>query len=131
MVMRIITLLMSFLFAICAPIALAQKNPFLGKWNVNGQPPSAGYVYWLEVKEEGGKLSALFLNRGGSPVPVENIKLNGEELTFNLPGRSGQPLPEVRLKAAGEKLTGSLKSGEQTINLAGARQPKWGEYNAN
>ena len=24
-------------------------------------------VYWLEVKDEGGKLAALFLNRGGTP----------------------------------------------------------------
>ena len=129
--MRFERLLVFLLVVMCAPIGLAQKNPFVGKWNITGRPPHDSYVYWLEVKEESGKLSAMFLNRGGSPVPVEGIKLTGEELTFNLPGRSGRPLPEVQLKAAGEKITGSLKSGDQTIILAGSRPPKWRDYNAN
>ena len=71
----------------------AQQNPFLGKWNITGQAPNTNQVYWLEVKEDGGKLSALFLNRGGSPVPAENIKLEKGQLTFTLPSRAGRPAP--------------------------------------
>ena len=52
-----------------------QDKFFLGKWNLTGQAPNTNRVYWLEVKQGGGKLSAMFLNRGGSPVPAENIKL--------------------------------------------------------
>ncbi len=73
-----------------SPMALAQRNPFLGKWNIAGQPPQSRYVYWLEVKEDGGKLGAMFLNRGGSPVPAENVKLEetGSPSAF-LPARDG------------------------------------------
>ena len=84
----------------------AQQNPFLGKWNITGQGPHTNQVYWLEVKEDGGKLSALFLNRGGSPVPVENIKLEKDQLTFTLRSRP-DAAPEVQLKAAGKGLTGT------------------------
>ena len=109
-----------------APAALAQKNPFLGKWNITGQGAGSNYVYWLEVKDEGGKLSALFLHRGGSPVPVENIKVEGGELSFNLPGRAGQPGPAVRLKTfscsqlraglgAGSRGTGHPCSGPPSL----------------
>jgi hypothetical protein len=114
-----------------AATALAHKNPFLGRWNITGQGAQSGNVYWLEVKEDGGKLSALFLNRGGSPVPVQNLKLEGDGLSFNLPARPGATEPEVRLKAAGAGLTGSVTSGTQTVNLAGVRPPQWGKYDAN
>ena len=54
-----------------APAALAQKNPFLGKWNITGQGAGSNYVYWLEVKDDGGKLSALFLPTvGNSRFPI-------------------------------------------------------------
>ncbi len=129
--MRVQRCLVLLLVLTWIPAALAQKNPFIGKWNITGQGPQSNYVYWLEVKEDGGKISAMFLNRGGSPVPVENMKLEGDELIFNLPGRPGGPLPEVRLKTAGEKVTGTLKSGDQTVNVAGVRPPKWGDYDAN
>ena len=49
----------------------AQSNPFIGDWNITGDPPNEAYIYWLEVKDDGGTPTALFLNRGGSPVPVE------------------------------------------------------------
>jgi hypothetical protein len=50
--------------------AIAQQNPYLGRWNITGTGENSNYVYWLEVKDEGGKLSGLFLNRGGHPLPL-------------------------------------------------------------
>src|SRR5918995_6546065 len=85
----------------------AQENPFLGAWNLSGDPPRENFVYWLEVKTEGGTLSAMFLNRGGSPVPAENVKIADGELSFVLPA-SGDQRPKVSLRAAGEKLTGTV-----------------------
>jgi len=113
------------------PMALAQRNPFLGKWNIAGQPPQSRYVYWLEVKEDGGKPSAMFLNRGGSPVPAENVKLEGDRLSFSLPTRPGRRAPEVQLKAMGGKVTGTVKSENETVSVVGARPPRWEDYNAN
>ena len=41
--------------------ALAQQNPYLGRWNITGTGENTGYVYWLEVKQDGGKLSGMLL----------------------------------------------------------------------
>jgi hypothetical protein len=45
----------------------AQQNPFLGRWNLTGTGEHATYVYWLDIKEDAGQLTGMFLNRGGSP----------------------------------------------------------------
>jgi len=109
----------------------AQEKPFLGKWNLTGQASNPNRVYWLEVKQDGGKLSAMFLNRGGSPVPAENIKVEGGQLTFTLPARAGRPTPEIQLKAAGKGISGTVKSGDDVVKVAGVRPPQWGTYDAN
>jgi hypothetical protein len=115
---------------LAAAPARAQGNPFLGTWNLSGDPPRENFVYWLEVKDEGGKLSAMFLNRGGSPVPAENVKIGSGELTFMLPSRSGRT-PQIALRAAGNKLTGTVTTGDTSVPVTGVRPPKWGACDAN
>src|SRR5215510_11207124 len=76
---NIFTLLL--LSLVCFGItAMAQENPFLGKWDITGVGPHSNYVYWLEVKEEDGKLTGSFLNRSGSVLPLEEIKIEGDYL---------------------------------------------------
>ena len=104
--------------------ALAQNTPFLGTWNITGDPPNDNAVYWLEVKDEGGKLSAMFLNRGGSPVPVQDVKVADGTLSFVFP--TGQK-PAITLRAAGDKLTGTVG----TTSVTGVRPPQWGACDAN
>ena len=107
--------------------AFAQNAPFLGDWNITGDPPNTGNIYWLEVKDEGGTLSALFLNRGGSPVPAKDVKIANGELTFTIAGTD--PKAIVSLKAAGGKLTGTV--GAQAVKVTGERPPTWGACDAN
>ena len=102
----------------------AQNNPFLGAWNLTGDAPPHP-VYWLEVKEEGGTLSARFLNRGGHAVPVENVKIADGTLSFVFP--TGQK-PVVTLRAANGQLTGTV--GEK-VAVTGRRPPQWGACDAN
>ena len=111
--------------------AIAQQNPYLGRWNITGTGENSNYVYWLEVKDDGGKLSGLLLNRGGHPLPLPVIRLEKGELIFQPDGGRSGPGPEFHVRAQGDKLTGSVKLGERTVELAGARPPKWGKYDAN
>lgn len=113
------------------PTAIGQQRLFLGRWNIAGQGAQADRVYWLEVKDDSGKMTALFLNRGGSPVPVENLKLEGDELTFSLPARGSGLTPMIRLKASTDKITGTVKVADETVNVAGSRPPTWGNHDAN
>ena len=105
--------------------ARAQSNPFAGTWNITPEAPGSG-VYWLEVKDEGGKPAVVFLNRGGSPVPAADAKISGDELTFMV-GGTGQNRPTVTLRAAGNKLTGTVGQ----VKVAGERPPTWGACDAN
>ena len=102
----------------------AQNNPFVGSWNLTSDPPE-NYVYWLQVKEEGGKLSALFLNRGGHALPAENVQITDGTLTFVHP--TGQK-PTITLRASGGRVTGTV--GDK-IKVTGVRPPDWGPCDAN
>jgi 3-keto-disaccharide hydrolase len=117
--------------AVAVASTFAQQNPYLGRWNVTGTGENSGYVYWLEVKQDGGKLSGMLLNRGGHPLPLPVIKVENGELIFQPDGGRSGPGPEFHLRAQGDKLAGSVKLGDRTVNLAGARPPKWGSYDAN
>jgi hypothetical protein len=129
--MRWYTLAFVALVALAAAPASAQTNPFLGAWNLTGDAPNDSNVYWLEVKDEGGKLSALFLNRGGSPVPVENVKIANGELTFTIPSRA-ETKPTVSLREDGGKLTGMVGALDKGgVKVTGVRPPQWGACNAN
>jgi len=109
----------------------ADQKAFLGRWTLMGGGERPG-AYWLEVKDEGGKLTAKFLNRGGHPLAMENVRVEGDELIFTTP-KSGanQTFSEFRGKVNGDKITATLKSGERTVDLSGGRPPKWPPSNAN
>jgi len=117
--------------AAVASVGAQQQNPYLGRWNITGTGENSNYVYWLEVKQDGDKLSGMLLNRGGHPLPLPVIKIDNGELIFQPDGGQRGPGPEFHLRAQGDKLTGSVKLGERTVDLAGARPPKWGKYDAN
>ena len=114
------------------PAAAVQNQGFLGRWNLTGTGEDANRVYWLEVTEQNGQLSGKFLNRGGSPVPLASVKVQGGELYFQLAvGSNKQPGAEFRATLEGGKLVGSTTSADRTINFVGVRPPKWPPSNAN
>jgi hypothetical protein len=120
-------LLVALLATVIAAPARAQNTPFLGNWNITGDPPNSGNIYWLQVKDEGGALSALFLNRGGSPVPAKDVKIANGELTFTIAGND--PKAVVSLRESGGKLTGTV--GAQAVKVTGERPPTWPACDAN
>jgi hypothetical protein len=111
--------------------ASAQDNAVLGKWNITGDPPNDGNVYWLEVKSEGGVLAAMFLNRGGSPVPATDVKIADGALSFALPVSGGSKPVAVVLHAAAGKLTGTVDTTASGVKVTGVRPPQWAACDAN
>jgi Domain of Unknown Function (DUF1080) len=128
---NIFTLLL--LSLVCFGItAMAQENPFLGKWDITGVGPHSNYVYWLEVKEDGGKLAGSFLNRSGSVLPLEEIKIEGDQLIFSpKPPRADSPKAVHRAKVEEGRLLGMLTVGDQDVAWIGERAPAWGDFNTN
>jgi hypothetical protein len=136
------------LLALTAVVTLAsQQNPFLGRWNMTGTGPDAGNVYWLEIKDEGGQLTGMFLNRVGNPNPLGAVKVENGELVFHERGRGDALGQEYRAKIEAGKLIGqhSVTQGggrrgqapdappppPRVVNWVGVRPPMWPAVNAN
>jgi hypothetical protein len=120
--------------ALCVAAAAtmdADQKDFLGRWNLTGTGADGNAVYWLEVKEEGGTLSGMFLNRGGSPVKLAAIEVKGDELVFTTAAPEGRTGQTFRAKRKGDGLEGSTTARDRTIAFTGARPPKWPAANAN
>lgn len=110
----------------------AQDNPFLGKWDITGVGPNGNYIYWLEVKQDGNKLTGLFLNRSGSVLPLAEIKIEDGELVFSpAGGRPNAPKQVHRARVEEGRLLGKLTMDEQEVAWIGVRPPQWSSYNAN
>jgi len=129
---RVISAAVLLLATCLAPVAIGQaQSPFAGRWNLTGIGADADHIYWLEIKDDAGKLSGMFLNRGGSPVPLFVAKVENGELIFQT-GSAARPGPEfrARLKADG-KLAGSGVEGARKVMWEGAHPPVWPAANAN
>jgi len=111
--------------------AVAQENPFLGKWDITATGPNGSFAYWLEVKMEGGKLTGYFLNRGGSVLKLNEIAIENGELVFSPVGNANSPKIVHRARVDDGRLLGALADGGPRITWIGVRPPQWGESNAN
>ena len=67
------------------PAFAADSNPFIGNWALTLPGGGAG---WLGVVEKDGKLSAGILWGGGSVLPVEGVKIEGDTLVVTRIQRS-------------------------------------------
>lgn len=97
--------------------ALAQENPFLGRWALT---PAAGGAGWLEVRRENGRLEGTLLWMGGSPEPQTRVWIEGDRLValrvwneqlHNAAGQTIGNLPHPVLLSAtvsGKELRGHL-----------------------
>jgi 3-keto-disaccharide hydrolase len=128
-VLRAALLAVSAIVAMIASTS-AQQNPYLGRWNLTPTGDNTG-VYWLEIKEDGGKLTGMFLNRGGHPLPLATVKVENGELFFEKAPDQQGPSPQYRARINGDKLAGTIKSPARTIEFVGTRPPKWPAANAN
>lgn len=146
--MRVTVSAVGVSLALLTPVAPAQ-NPFLGKWNITTTGEGAGAVYWLEIKEAGGQLTGMILERAGNPNPLGTIKVENGELIVQRSRPDQPPSTEYRGRIEGDKLVGyhMVRSGgarrgadptqpappitERKVTWVGARPPAWPAANAN
>jgi hypothetical protein len=90
--------------------AAAPASALAGKWKLNGKRPGGGEDnVELELTDDGGKLTGAILAEG-MKLPLQDVKLEGKELSFRLPTPQG----EYRLKLTiGENsMKGTYSSGD-------------------
>ena len=111
----------SYCVALVAAIAIAsavasiaaQQNPYPRSLESHRHRRDGG-IYWLEIKDEGGQLTGMFLNRGGSPVKLATVKVENGELFFQSDAaRTRRRRARVsRAGMQGDKLTGTMKTAD-------------------
>src|SRR5438270_346030 len=108
--------------AFCAT-GLAQKNPFLGRWDLTIAAGQDTYPDWMEVTEAGGKLDVLIQPRSGGARHATDAKLDGGKLIVT-PGGGRGTVVSWELTAQGDQVSGSIKRGETAAaTIAGVRAP--------
>ena len=90
--------------------AIGRQGGFLGRWNLTGTGADSAMVYWLEITQDGGQLSGMFLNRGGAPARLAGARIENGELVFQGAARRAGPGPEGRARLQGDKLVGTITS---------------------
>jgi hypothetical protein len=75
------------------------ENPFIGRWALTIPGGAAG---WLGIEDKGGQLQGSILWSGGSVVPVQGVKVEGDTLTVT---RTSKDVTEtITAKASGDDL---------------------------
>jgi hypothetical protein len=117
--------LLPIAFASLVPLAAAQSNPFVGRWDITVTTPRDSYPDWMEVKEADGHLAALIQPRSGSTRVATEVKQQGSHLRLTLIAATNQaPATTWDLAIEGGKLLGTSKRGDTVQGqLAGVRAP--------
>ena len=111
--------------------ATTARQDFTGRWNFTGTGEHATRVYWLEVTDNKGQLSGMFLNRTGSPVPLESVRIENGELLFQMHGGRDGAAPVQRARREGARLVGTFTDRGTQVPVVGVRPPTWPAADAN
>ena len=99
-----------------------EKVDVAGTWNLTTMLRSREEKRSMVLKQDGDKITGTYTGDGAS-VPVENAKLEGNHLTFNVTWQA-QLRGDARIE--GDRLTGTLAPGQGTNPLTGERERKLG-----
>jgi hypothetical protein len=123
-------LLLAGLLPVALPAARAADNakPFIDNWALTIPGGGAG---WLGVTEKDGQLQASILWGGGSVLPVDGVKIDGDQLVLTrkrpAPRKdaSGKMIQETAIETVTARVSGDTLSLTQcTTNAAGKTGPK-------
>jgi hypothetical protein len=117
-----------FLIAVATALALpalAQKNPFLGRWDLTLTGSNGSWPQWMEVVEKDGAVSGRIQPRGGAVRPMGPAKVENGHLQIVVQPAGRGPEISWDLTVIGDKLSGAQKQGENAgVQIAGARAPE-------
>jgi len=90
--------------------AAAPASALAGKWKLNGKRAGGGEDnVELELMDDGGKLTGAILAEG-TKLPIQDVKLEGKELSFRLPTPQGDYT--LKLTVGENSMKGTYWSGD-------------------
>jgi hypothetical protein len=115
---RILAMILLSVFVGAA--ATAADNPAVGTWQcaflIQG---GDDMLCTLKITEEAGKLTGAMMG-GAAELPLTDVKLDGDSLSFKFTG-SGD-VCAIEVKITGKKLAGKWSSGGQEGTFQGQKQ---------
>ena len=127
-----------FLTAYSQKAASSSVKPFLGRWDLTLKAPDREYPSWLEIRQDGGKLTARMVGRWGHARLLPKIQLLNGTLTFISPKEEEDRKTDMVFegKLEGNTLSGTTTgpdgtpwqwTGQRAPALQRASAPKWGK----
>ena len=111
---------------------------FLGRWDLTLKAPSREYPSWLELRQEGGQLTAQMVGRWGNARPLPKAELTNGHLEFVSPKEEEDSKTDMVFEGtvADGRLSGTVNgpdgttwtwTGERAPLLERTTTPKWGK----
>jgi hypothetical protein len=100
--------------------AASDAKPFVGRWDITLKAPDGEHPSWLEVKDEGGQLKALFTGRWGNARSLPKVEVSDGRITFVSPKEEEGGTSDLVFQG---QLSGGQLSG--TVNGPDGKTWQW------
>jgi len=89
------------------------RLPFTGRWDLTIKTPNETYPSWMECTKENGKPAVRVVGRVASVHPAQDVRLEGNELTFTTQEHFGKEIPVTwEFHEESGKLSGKQKRSD-------------------
>ena len=110
-----------------ASFPAASAEPYLGRWDLTLKAPDHDYPSWLEIRQQGGQLSAQMVGRWGNARPLPKIEISNGKLVFVSPKDEEGSKSDLIFHGSltGKTLSGVVNGPDgSTWHWVGERAPK-------
>lgn len=95
------------------PIVVTERADVAGRWEGKVTLPGAELAFNVDFTEDGGALKGdiSIPMQGAKDLPLENVRLSGDEVTFAIAGVGGSPTFTGKVSADGAAIEGEFTQG--------------------